>query len=181
MPPPDIPPPLPDPGKLGSVADFLGRLTLGRVVLGLVFSLGAVAVYALWETRAQWAAHMWQSQSLLLALLVGSVLVAVGAALAGQQRRGDMRMDSLYQQMLAGAADMRRELDNERQERREERATMQQDRRDERAAMQREIDELTERDRECQTTLRTLSVQVAELRRRTGFGDLDTPAAKVKP
>lgn len=148
-------------GRLRAIADFLARLTPTRVVLGLLFALGSVAVYALWETRGQWAIYLWQSQALLLSLLVGGVLVAVGAALQSQQKRGDIRMDTLYAQMRDQLNDMRREIELQRA-----------DRTTERMQLQHEIDELTERDRACQDRLREISVQLADLKRRTGFGEL---------
>lgn len=168
--------PIPDEGKLRAIADFMARLKLTSVALLLLFLVGCVMVWALYQTSAQWAPHLWQSQSLLLSLVVGAALIAIGALLSSQQRRGDARVDALYaqvrEQIDRERAERAAELARERADRATELARERAERQAERTAMQTEITDLKARDRECQNLIRRMSIQLAEIKRKTGFGDL---------
>jgi hypothetical protein len=162
----DDPAPVPD--KLNSVGDFLARLTLGRVLLGLLFGAGAVMLYGMWETRAQWAPTLIASQALLIALLVGGFLIAVGSALVGLQKRVDSQAANLYLQFRDQLNDLRREGGEYRADLRVAQETAAER---ERLASE-QMAQLIALEQECQRNLIALRGEVAELRRQTGFGDL---------
>lgn len=142
--------------KLGAVADFMARLTLARVLLSLMAGGGSVAIYALWEQRAQWTPYLWQSQPLLIALLVGGVLIAVGAAMQAFQRRVDTQNAQLYQQMRDQINDLRREIEEGRAERRE---------------LQLSITDLTAAEKVCQERVTRLTHELERVKEQVTRGN----------
>lgn len=154
--------------RLQSFADFLGRLTLGKVLLGLLFGAGAVALYGMWETRTQWAPTLIGSQALLIALLVGGFLIAVGSALVGLQKRVDSQAANQYLQFRDQINDLRRENGEERAERRAAQVLVAER---ERIAGE-QMAQLIALEQECQRNLIALRGEVAELRLQSGFGPL---------
>lgn len=142
-------PDIPDDTKLRSIADFLARLTLGRVFLGLLAAGGSVAIYAMWEQRSVWTPYLWQSQPLLIALLVGGGLIAVWGALQAFQTRVDTQNAQLYSQMRDQINDLRREIEEGRAERRE---------------LQTSITELTASERACQHRVSNLTDELERVK-----------------
>jgi TolA-binding protein len=149
--------------KLGAIADFLSSLTLARVALGLVLAGGCTMIYAMWESRAQWSATLWQSPTVLAVVLVGCLLTALGAFMNSLQRRLDDRTDALYQQLRDQKEDMQRAIERGDEERRDMRLDMAQ---------------LVIAEKQCQQRLHELKEELASyagFRRRTdtAHGDLD--------
>lgn len=96
--------------KLQNVADFLGNLTLSRILLGLGFAAGGVILFAMWEARAQWAPMIWQSHTLIAAMGVGGVLIAIGAAINSLQNRLDHRTESMHAQLREQIAALQEQI-----------------------------------------------------------------------
>lgn len=143
--------------KLQQIAEFLVRLTLARVLLGMLFAAGTVILYALWEVRSVWAGQIWQSQQLLVALLVGGTLIAVGAAMQSLQKRVDQQHAALYQQMRDQLGDLRQQVDLGAQERR---------------LLQTQVTDLTAAEAACDALVKRLREDMDEFRRQSGFGGL---------
>jgi len=155
--------PQPPADKLAAVADFLSRLTLGRVLLGLLFGAGIVGLYGMWETRTQWAPNLLESQALLIALLVGGFLIAAGSAMHGLQRRVDAQGANLYLQFRDQLNDLRRESGEYRADLRVAQERAQEDQR----LAHEQMKQLIALEQECQRNLIELRQEVAELQRST--------------
>lgn len=86
------------------------RLTVSRAILILGLGFGALVLYALYDSRTQWAPFLWQSPALLVGLLVGLVLIAGGAAVQNLQRQHQAANQSLLGLMQEQAKELRQEL-----------------------------------------------------------------------
>ena len=127
--------------KLKPIAEFLGNLTLARVLLGLGLATGGVVLFAMWEARMSWAPMIWQSQTLIAVLGVGGVLIAIGGAINSLQHRLDHRTDALYAQMRDQIAGLQEQISAGKSERE--------------AMMQRIVD-LTISEERCQLQMESL-------------------------
>ena len=96
--------------SLRTVSAFMAGLSLRRVVLVLLLMMGGVLIYAMWETRLEMAFSIRQSPSVMVALLVGMLLLGIGAALNSMQMRLDQRTDQIYRQMRDQIEDLQHQV-----------------------------------------------------------------------
>lgn len=144
----------------GFVAIFT-KLTLSRVILALLLSVGGVCVYGLWETRAQWVPTLLQSQVTLVGLSAFMVATLIGFVWDSLQRRLDQRTDNMYSQLRTQAEDTQKALESERAERRQLHSIV--------VAQSKDIATLTAMERECQRNYRELQ---RRMNQQTGPGGL---------
>ena len=98
-----------DETRITAFSNFLGSLTIGRVILGLTLAAGSVLLWALWEARLAWVDTMFASPALLALIGAGVLLIAMGA---GFQARLEASQTLMYRQMRDTADGLQHRIDD---------------------------------------------------------------------
>lgn len=149
--------------RANALVAVLTKLTLGNVALGLALAAGAVLVWGqVYEVKAG-------ATTLLVAIIVGSLLVSVGAAMWGKLETMQLAADTRWQRQVDA---LQVEIDDMRKRADEGAVDRAQLHKQLAACLERDIAS-QERDRTAQARMGALERKLSALGARTSdFGDL---------